>query len=62
MDILKLLDQVEEVAVSQPRKHLWGLFYTGVNTDWFQVFLGVMLLLAVLFNNFIRHRVTGSRA
>jgi hypothetical protein len=33
MDILKLLDQVEEVAVSQPRKHLWGLFYTGVNTD-----------------------------
>lgn len=31
-----------------------GIFYTGVNTDWFQVFLGVMLLVAVLFNNFMR--------
>ena len=25
-----------------------GIFYTGVDTDWFKVFLGVMLLLAVL--------------
>jgi simple sugar transport system permease protein len=39
-----------------------GIFYTGVNTDWFQVFLGVMLLMAVLFNNYIRRKVTGSRA
>ena len=28
---------------------------------WFQVFLGAMLLLAVLFNNFIRRKVTGER-
>lgn len=34
-----------------------GIFYTGVNTDWFQVFLGLMLLVAVLFNNFMRKKV-----
>ena len=33
-----------------------GIFYTGVNTDWFQVFLGAMLLVAVLFNNFMRKK------
>ncbi|MBT2772647.1 ABC transporter permease [Halomonas sp. ISL-60] len=33
-----------------------GIFYTGVNTDWFQVFLGVMLLVAVLFNNYMRKK------
>lgn len=33
-----------------------GIFYTGVNTDWFQVFLGLMLLVAVLFNNFMRKK------
>ncbi|MBZ5877174.1 MULTISPECIES: ABC transporter permease [Chromohalobacter] len=33
-----------------------GIFYTGVNTDWFKVFLGVMLLVAVLFNNFMRKK------
>lgn len=38
-----------------------GIFYTGVNTDWFQVFLGVMLLIAVIFNNYIRRRATQSR-
>lgn len=27
-----------------------------MNTDWFQVFLGVMLLVAVLFNNYMRKR------
>ena len=36
-----------------------GLTYTQFDSDWFQVFLGSMLLLAVLFNNFIRRRVTG---
>lgn len=35
-----------------------GIFFTGVSSDWFRVFLGVMLLAAVLFNNFIRKRVT----
>ena len=38
-----------------------GIFFTGVNTDWFKVFLGVMLLIAVVFNNFIRKRVTEAK-
>ncbi len=36
-----------------------GLTYTDFDQDWFQVFLGGMLLIAVLFNNAIRKRVTG---
>jgi simple sugar transport system permease protein len=38
-----------------------GIFFTGVNTDWFQVFVGAMLLGAVLFNNFIRRRASEAR-
>jgi simple sugar transport system permease protein len=38
-----------------------GLTYTSFDSDWFQVFLGTMLLTAVLFNNYIRRRVTGER-
>ena len=38
-----------------------GIFFTGVNTDWFQVFVGVMLLAAVLFNTYIRKRATKER-
>ena len=38
-----------------------GLTYTRIDQDWYQVFLGAMLLMAVLFNNFIRKRVTGER-
>ena len=38
-----------------------GIFYTGVNTDWFKVFLGVMMLVAVLFNSYIRRKVTEAR-
>ncbi len=38
-----------------------GILFTGVPNDWFQVFLGVMLLIAVLFNNVIRRRVVGER-
>ncbi|MCF6326644.1 MAG: ABC transporter permease [Devosiaceae bacterium] len=38
-----------------------GLTYTDFDQDWFQVFLGGMLLLAVIFNNMIRKRVTGER-
>jgi simple sugar transport system permease protein len=38
-----------------------GLTYTKFDQDWFQVFLGGMLLLAVIFNNVIRRRVTGER-
>jgi simple sugar transport system permease protein len=38
-----------------------GLTYTDFDSDWFQVFLGAMLLIAVLFNNAVRRRVTGER-
>ncbi len=38
-----------------------GIFYTGVNTDWFKVFLGAMMLVAVIFNNYIRKQATGSK-
>jgi simple sugar transport system permease protein len=38
-----------------------GIFFTGVNTDWFQVFLGAMLLIAVLVNRFIRQRATEAK-
>ena len=38
-----------------------GISYTNLNSDWFRVFLGVMLLVAVLFNNYVRRRVTEAR-
>jgi simple sugar transport system permease protein len=38
-----------------------GIFYTGADTDWFKVFMGIMVLIAVLVNNFIRRRVTEAR-
>lgn len=38
-----------------------GIYYTNVNTDWFKVFLGLMLIIAVLFNNYIRQRATSSK-
>ena len=40
---------------------LIGLAYTNIDQDWYLVFLGGMLLTAVLFNNFVRKRVTGER-
>ncbi len=40
---------------------LIGLSYTQIDQDWYLVFLGGMLLVAVLFNNMIRKRVTGER-
>jgi simple sugar transport system permease protein len=39
-----------------------GLAYTPIDQDWYQVFLGAMLLMAVLFNNFVRKRVSGERS
>jgi len=39
-----------------------GLTYTPVDQDWYQVFLGAMLLVAVLFNNFVRKRAMGERS
>jgi len=38
-----------------------GITYTNISSDWFRVFLGTMLLLAVLFNNFVRTRVAQAR-
>lgn len=38
-----------------------GITYTDINPDWFRVFLGLMLLLAVLFNSQVRRRVTQAR-
>lgn len=40
---------------------LIGLTYTGIDQDFYLVFLGGMLLLAVIFNNIVRKRVTGER-
>jgi simple sugar transport system permease protein len=37
-----------------------GIVITGVDADWFQVFLGVMLVLAVMVNNSIRRTVAES--
>jgi simple sugar transport system permease protein len=36
-----------------------GFFYTGVDGDWFRIFLGCVLLGAVMFNTQLRKRVTG---
>jgi simple sugar transport system permease protein len=36
-----------------------GFFYTGVDGDWFRIFLGCVLLGAVAFNTQVRRRVTG---
>jgi simple sugar transport system permease protein len=38
-----------------------GIFYTGIDTDWFKVFLGSMVLIAVLFNNFVRRKATEAK-
>ncbi|MBI1245546.1 MAG: ABC transporter permease [Alphaproteobacteria bacterium] len=38
-----------------------GLAYTDIDQDWYLVFLGGMLLVAVLFNNAVRRRVMGVR-
>jgi simple sugar transport system permease protein len=36
-----------------------GIVMAGIDADWFQVFLGAMLLGAVLFNDFARRRMAG---
>jgi len=38
-----------------------GIGYTSIDNNWYRVFLGGMLLAAVLFNNYIRQRVAFSR-
>lgn len=38
-----------------------GIGYTSIDNNWYRVFLGLMLLIAVLFNNYIRTRFTLGR-
>jgi simple sugar transport system permease protein len=38
-----------------------GIFYTGVDTDWFKLFMGLMMVIAVLFNSYVLRRVTGNQ-
>jgi simple sugar transport system permease protein len=38
-----------------------GIVFTGIDSDWFQVFLGAMLIVAVLVNNFIRKRASEAK-
>jgi simple sugar transport system permease protein len=38
-----------------------GIFYTGIDTDWFKAFMGAMLLGAVLFNDFTRKKASEAR-
>ena len=38
-----------------------GIFFTGINTDWFRVILGTLLLLAVLFNKLIQQRIATNK-
>ncbi len=38
-----------------------GIVYTGIDSDWFMVFLGTMLIVAVLVNNFILKRASEAK-
>ena len=38
-----------------------GIFYTGWNTDWIQLFLGALLGAAVFANNYVRHLALTAR-
>lgn len=38
-----------------------GLYFAGVESSLFRVFLGVILLVAVIFNSYIRRMITGER-
>jgi simple sugar transport system permease protein len=38
-----------------------GIVFAGIDADWFQVFMGAMLVIAVLVNNYIRRRAEASR-
>ena len=38
-----------------------GIFFAGINADWYNVALGSLLLIAVVLNNWIRRRFAGLR-
>ena len=40
---------------------LFDFFFAGVDSSLFRVFLGVILLLAVLLNTYVRRIITGER-
>jgi simple sugar transport system permease protein len=33
-----------------------GISYTGIDTDWFKLFMGANRGIAVLFNSYVRNR------
>lgn len=37
-----------------------GIGYTSIDNNWYRVFLGLMLLMAVIFNNYVRRRFAQS--
>ena len=37
-----------------------GIFYTGIDTDWFKLFMGATMVIAVLFNSYVRNRAMRS--
>ncbi len=38
-----------------------GIFYAGINTDWYNAVLGLLLLVAVLVNTIVLRRASGAR-
>ena len=38
-----------------------GIVFAGIPGDWYLAFLGVLLLAAVIVNNYIRQRATMTR-
>jgi simple sugar transport system permease protein len=38
-----------------------GIFYAGIKTDWYNVVLGALLLIAVLVNTWVLRRASGTR-
>ena len=38
-----------------------GITYTDINLDWFQVFMGAILLIAVVLNNWVRNKAMSSK-
>jgi simple sugar transport system permease protein len=38
-----------------------GIVFAGVDSDWYKVFLGAMLIVAVLVNTYVRGRAAEAR-
>ena len=38
-----------------------GIFYVGINSDWYQAILGLILLIAVFVNMYVLRRASGAR-